>query len=388
MKTTTRESIAIFLAGMLLLSSFTTPAKACCDPPAPPCYRCEAGVWVWDCGSGENCCNGSCCPNRCCNDVCCSCSAAECCGSDRVCCYNSCCDLTCCEDPEEHCCGGNCCSNACCNSTCCDPGESCCGPLCCMSGCCSVTGGCCGNIGKECCDGRTCYDPDTEKCCGNGEGTVCDKAGGECCDESGCVTTCPGSECCDDGTCVSSCPTGQCCDDGVCVGITECSGDTCCDEGVCVALKGCESCIDGEVEDDKSKCTGECNNCIDAVCDDDNALCDPGDVCVDGTCCDTASAGDCVVTDEDLDYSPENCLPQPGGQCKGGPGYHVAFGWEQTSTHQHQTGPGTVDISGCADVIYARCFTVWTAPFFECLLDEEAGNITENFGTHDECPSE
>lgn len=186
---------------------------------------------------------------------------------------------------------------------------------------------------------------------------------------------------------MSSCPTDKCCDDGVCVGI--CSGSMCCDEGVCEALEGCESCIDGEVEDDKSKCTGECNNCIDAECDDDSGLCDPGDVCVDGTCCDTASAGNCFVTAEDLDYAPENCLPLPGGQCAGGPGSHIAVGWEQAPTHQDQEGPGTVDVDGCADVTYAQCTTYWDGGFgWQCLLDDHLGNITKNFGTHEKCPSE
>ncbi len=353
MKTTTRESIAIFLAGLLLLSSFTTPATACCEPPAPPCYRCEAGVLVWDCGSNDNCCNGSCCPNRCCNDVCCSCPTAECCGFDHVCCYNSCCNLTCCDDPEEHCCGGHCCSNACCSRTCCDPGESCCSSICCISGCCSVTGACCGITGDECCDDRICYDPATEKCCGNGDGHTCLNEQ-TCCGDFGC-----------------------------------CLASQCCDEGVCEALEGCESCINGVTTDDKDKCPGECKNCTDAQCHDDDSLCDPGDVCVNGTCCDTAWAGNCFVTAEDLDYAPENCLPLPGGQCGGGPGSHIAVGWEQAPTHQDQEGPGTVDVDGCADVTYAQCTTYWDGGFgWQCLLDDHLGNITKNFGTHEECPSE
>lgn len=251
---------------------------------------------------------------------------------------------------------------------------------------------CCGAVvGYLCCEGIACYDSVDEMCCGNGDGTVCDKVG-ECCDESGCVTTCPGSKCCDRGTCVSSCPTGKCCDDGVCVGIAECSGNTCCDEGVCVALEGCESCIDDEVEDDKSKCTGECNNCIDAECDDDSGLCDPGDVCVDGTCCDTASAGSCTVTDDDVGYDPDDCVENVAGagQCTGGLGYHIAS-YSQCSTEENAAGPGTVDVDGCSVVTYSQCHTVLISidprgHVFACFPHDEM--TTVNMGTHDECPSE
>jgi hypothetical protein len=199
---------------------------------------------------------------------------------------------------------------------------------------------------------------------------------------------CGGSVCCD-GTC---CSAGQCCDDGVCVGITECSGNKCCKEGVCVALEGCESCIDGEVEDDKSKCTGECNNCIDAVCDDDNALCDPGDVCVDGTCCDTASAGNCTVTDDDVGYEPDDCVENVAGagQCTGGWGPFISS-YTQSSTNQNAAGPGIVDVDGCANVTYAKCKTILVSldpsgHVFECII--LPGLTTENMGTHDECPTE
>lgn len=188
---------------------------------------------------------------------------------------------------------------------------------------------------------------------------------------------------------MGSCPTGKCCDDGVCVGITECSGDKCCDGGVCEALEGCESCIGGVATDDKNKCTGECSNCIDAECDDDNALCEPGDVCVDGTCCDTDCYEACSVTDDDVGYDPDDCVSNiaGAGQCTGGWGPFISS-YTQSSTHYHAAGPGTVGVDGCADVTYARCKTIVVSlePGFDCII--LPGLLTDNMGTHEECPTE
>ena len=122
--------------------------------------------------------------------------------------------------------------------------------------------------------------------------------------------------------------------------------------------------------------------------------CDANEVCVGVTCCDTASAVDCSVTDEDIGYDENDCVQNVAGagQCLGGWGYHIAA-YDQSSTHENAIGPGTVDVAGCADVTYARCMTVLVGiskdgPVFECWLDIASGNITENMGTHDECPSE
>jgi len=395
----TRHSCFTFT--VLLVSLLCATAMACPPPECPACYAWDGDSCVWDCGPTDICCNDACCSNKCCERFtkCCSDPDAVCCGFAQTCCDNVCCYNECC-DPGLTCCGVDCCSNECCGGTCCDdPGETCCGSNCCVSDCCSETHFCCGAVGKECCDGTDCYDPATEKCCGNGNGhtclneqTCCGDFGcclaSQCCDETGCVTTCPGSECCNDGTCVSSCPTDKCCDDGVCK--SECSGDTCCDEGVCEALEGCEKCASGIVEDDPTKCPGECNNCTDAQCHYDDDLCDPGEVCNprNGTCCDTASAGDCVVTAADIDYNALNCSPDYGGQCMGGAGSHIKSGWTQVSTHQDQTGPGTVGIYGCGDVTFYQCINVSRFEVWECLTDDATGEQTINYGWHEHCPGD
>jgi len=128
------------------------------------------------------------------------------------------------------------------------------------------------------------------------------------------------------------------------------------------------------------------------VCHDDNALCDPGDVCVDGTCCDTACDEDCTVTDDDVGFDPDDCVKNiaGAGQCTGGWGPFIAA-YDQCSTDSHANGPGTVDVDGCADVTYCQCHTILVGitpagPEWDCLLDFEV--ITDNMGTHDECPSE
>ncbi len=386
-----------FFLIVLLVSLLRATAIACPPPSCPECQVWGGSSCVWSCGSSDYCCPDMCCSRPCCERMtkCCDNPLAECCGFDQTCCDNVCAGNTCCEPGQIDCDG--CWSGLCCGGDRCNSSYTvCCGSAlqnCCEGECCNGTM-CCGAITgnpHECCENTACYDTVDEKCCGNGDGTICDKAGGECCDESGCVSSCPGGECCDDGTCTSSCPTNKCCDDGVCV--SECSGDKCCDEGVCEALEGCESCIYGYVVDDDSKCEG-CESCTDAVCDDDDANCDPGDVCVEGTCCDTAGTG-CTVNGADIGYNVNDCVKNVAGagQCTGGWGTHIAFGWTQTPTHQNANGPGTVDVAGCANVTYAQCKTIFIGvsedgPEWDCILDIASGNITAPFGTHDECPSE
>jgi len=61
-------------------------------------------------------------------------------------------------------------------------------------------GECCPE-GHKCCDGKTCYDPATKKCCNYGTGQICDK-NKQCCDGSCCD---PATECCVDGECKPKC---------------------------------------------------------------------------------------------------------------------------------------------------------------------------------------
>lgn len=407
-----RHSCFLFI--VLLVSLLGATAMACSDPECPPCLAWNGSHCVWDCGPTDSCCDDECWGKPCCNGDTeqCQTSAAVCCGfptttcCDNVCCYSECCD------PGEACCGTQCWGGLCCNDEKCDPGDICCGTVgCCPGECCSGAGTfCCGNIpGRKCCDNLACYNSGSEKCCGYGNGTYCPNekicCGFSCCDPTGgypfcdeivtgtCVSECPTGTCASDGRCVTTCPEGECCDDGKCESL--CSGDTCCDDGTCRALVGCEKCANGIVEDDPSKCPGECNNCTDAQCHYDDALCDTGEVCVEatGACCDTASAGDCVATAADLDYDPTDCVRNLAGcgGCTGGVGCHVASGWTQTPTHQDQTGPGTVGIYGCADVTFIQCMTIPigldnNGYLFDCVLDTGTGFITSNYGWHDHCP--
>lgn len=120
------KSLAFTLT-CLLLSCFAVPVLACCPPPQPPCYRCEDGVWVWNCGSG-NCCGGSCCSYPCCGSSCCPtdrCCNGACCPSGQICCGGVCCDPT-----------------KCCNYVCCPP-DKCCVNGTCVKNCDSGGGGTC-----------------------------------------------------------------------------------------------------------------------------------------------------------------------------------------------------------------------------------------------------
>jgi hypothetical protein len=103
----------------------------------------------------------------------------------------------------------------------CDPGEICCDGTCCQPG-------------EECCDDKSCYDPATEQCCGQGTGHTCPKdetcCGSNCCDPAQC------KQCVDD-VCVDRCDPDLCqeCDgEGFC---EVCNGEpdkVCCDDGSCV----------------------------------------------------------------------------------------------------------------------------------------------------------
>ncbi|MCK4787229.1 MAG: hypothetical protein KAV87_25945 [Desulfobacteraceae bacterium] len=57
-----KTKFLISVSCLLLLSSLTVPATACCKPPAPPCHHCEDTVWVYDCNSAdcEECVDGNC----------------------------------------------------------------------------------------------------------------------------------------------------------------------------------------------------------------------------------------------------------------------------------------------------------------------------------------
>lgn len=228
-----RLSIIRLSASVILVVSpiFATA----CPPDCGACYYWDGDSCEWDCGEGS-CCEGECCYTDCCfgrygaPDTCCN-VEEDCCFDS--CCSNTCCLTTCCE-AGQNCCNWSCCSNACCSGTCCDPGETCCSSSCCISDCCSYTGACCGNTGQVCCDDRTCYDPNTQKCCGDGDGKVCDIdedcCNGTCCPAGDPAYGLPAYDCCDGLTCYD--PTTQkCCEDGL---GTVCDIDEdCCDDGTC-----------------------------------------------------------------------------------------------------------------------------------------------------------
>lgn len=128
-----RTEYSVFLV-ILLLFRLGVPAIACCegDPPGECCV-CEDGVWVWNCGPGQNCCGGGCCSNTCCNDTCCA-GGQSCCGSV---CYNTA-TQQCCMDRfppyicgiKQICCKGICCDEKCCRDDCI---AGICFPYCCKS---------------------------------------------------------------------------------------------------------------------------------------------------------------------------------------------------------------------------------------------------------------
>ncbi len=79
----------------------------------------------------------------------------------------------------------------------CECSYNCTGCEVCVEGSCIV----CGNPSLSCCENTSCYNPDNQYCCGDGEGTVCNNdetcCEGDCCDN--------GAETCCDGSCVTSC---------------------------------------------------------------------------------------------------------------------------------------------------------------------------------------
>lgn len=228
-----RHSCFLFI--VLLVSLLGATAMACSDPECPPCLAWNGSHCVWDCGPTDSCCDDECWGKPCCNGDTeqCQTSAAVCCGfptttcCDNVCCYSECCD------PGEACCGTQCWGGLCCNDTQCDPSDTvCCGAVvgCCEGECCNDMS-CCGKTpGGRCCDNLACYNSATQKCCGNGDGLVCDN------DE-----TCCGGQCCETG------PFGLFCDNGDCV--TQCDSDACKEpeNGYCVYQCGPGAeCVDGE----------------------------------------------------------------------------------------------------------------------------------------------
>ena len=184
MKGTTREYLVVLLVCSLLLSVFSVPAAASCDPPCDDCYTCNDDCdCVWE-GCDPPC--GHC---RFCNNNC-DCEWRGNCRYDHHCadCYD-CVSCNCayqCNPSTQFCCDGTCCNNGktCCEGACCDP-DNC---ETCVGGSCEVCGG---DPDKFCCEGT---------CCDNGE-TCCE---GECC-------ACCGSSCCGGEEYVAilcSCSTG------------------------------------------------------------------------------------------------------------------------------------------------------------------------------------
>lgn len=208
----------------------------------------------------------------------------------------------------------------------------------------------------------------------------------ECCGGE-CITECDGLDCmeCDgtSGECESDCtdPNEPNCHLGLCVECEdildcalceECVGYECvhnCDSSVCswpnfCSTGGC-TCVRCEI-DHQCNIEGACHTCVDSEC---VGCASPTPWCreSDGTCinCDSASAGDCSVTDEDVGFDADDCVPHLAGigQCYGGGGDIQT--WDQvSSTDEDATGPNTEDIDGCATVHYWKCMN-----YFEGLQE-------------------
>lgn len=149
---------------------------------------------------------------------------------------------------------------------------------------------------QGCCDDKKCYNPDTEQCCGNGDGKTCpnDKS---CCGSSCCG---PGESCCD-GEC---CPSGrECCNGTCCASGKTCCGGSCCSPEECCNGECCppgETCCGGVCCGDPDKC----ESCGDFGCE----VCggDPDKICCSGDCkspcentaptgaCDTSQSRACI----------------------------------------------------------------------------------------------
>jgi len=222
---------------------------------------------------GDGCCTGpennSTCPEDCdprCGDTVCSGTETECtCPGD---CSARCGD-SCCSDGETACscdadCGGRC------GDGCCTDGETACS--------CDVD--CGGRCGDGCCtDGETACtcDADCLPRCGDGCCT-----GGEtaCSCDADCGGRC-GDGCCTDGETACSCDAdcGGRCGDGCCTdGETACSCDAdClprCGDGCCTGGETCDSC--------RADCAAMCCGGDGEACC--AGACDPGNICVVGTC--------------------------------------------------------------------------------------------------------
>lgn len=93
------------------------PDSGCCGQECAACHRCSGGECIWECNSGDSCCNSRCCSGSCCGD--------SCCPAGRVCCGEQCCPVSgpafCCPGAPGGCCraGTNCCGNGeCCEEEC------------------------------------------------------------------------------------------------------------------------------------------------------------------------------------------------------------------------------------------------------------------------------
>jgi len=242
-------------------------------------------------------------------------------------------------------------------------------------------------------------DCDTgEECCGATCITECDNVDCMECDEfSEACVECPdqNNPYCSFGAC-RECRLGHILDCPLC---HECRnlGDCVhnCDLSVCYYPNFCDTssacfCVRCEID---YQCRGEsvCHTCVDndcVGCASSTPWCKESD----GTCinCDSASAGDCSVTDEDIGFDADDCVSDwaGNGQCRGGPGGHIAA-WDQlSSTDEDATGPNTEDADGCAIVQHVSCKNILVDPLqleFDCVPDYPT-LTTENMGTHEICP--
>ena len=128
------------------------------------------------------------------------------------------------------------------------------------TGCESCVSGSCVNCGgdptKSCCDGISCYDPETDHCCYYGTGKTCAN------NESCCEGT-QGEDCCNNIT--ESCCDGECFefDDYMCCGGEVCRRP-CCDDWECT------KCVDGSCVDclEKPDTYQELTQCSGTIVDD------------------------------------------------------------------------------------------------------------------------
>ncbi|MCK5473554.1 MAG: hypothetical protein KAI59_05930, partial [Planctomycetes bacterium] len=182
--------IRFFVFILFLSSVFSVPAIACW-PSCPGCC-----VWKGTCEPEHSNCNQNSCQYC---DYDCSCKLL-CKSGDGDCreCINGGCELFC--DAVQLCCDDNC-RDA---------------------------------YTERCCDYKTIYNYYTQKCCGDGDGTICDI-----------------NEFCCDGTCCDPCNCESCVDDEckVCGGDPNkvCCDGTCCNKPCCNSWD-CEDCNNGNCE--------------------------------------------------------------------------------------------------------------------------------------------